>query len=124
MGGGNPAPLTFCGGAGPGVDDPEGAGEAVYCGVFDPGGGPWNCTGWLPAGLPCPAFGGNTGPPPNELGPPPLWANPPGPLPWLSGTAEPGPLFQPAPESSSADGRPNDGPGGAFRLPNPGGGNF
>lgn len=38
FGGGNPAPLTFCGGAGPGVDDPDGAGE-VYCGVFDPGGG-------------------------------------------------------------------------------------
>lgn len=40
FGGGNPAPLTFCGGAGPGVEDPEGAGDAVYCGVFDPGGGP------------------------------------------------------------------------------------
>lgn len=42
FGGGKPAPLTFCGGAGPGVDEPDGAGDAVYCGVFDPGGGPPN----------------------------------------------------------------------------------
>lgn len=39
-GGGKPAPLTFGGGPGPGVDEPDGAGDAVYCGVFDPGGGP------------------------------------------------------------------------------------
>lgn len=36
--GGAPGKLDPWGGAGPGVDDPEGAGEAVYCGVFDPGG--------------------------------------------------------------------------------------
>lgn len=35
--GGAPGKLGPCG-VGPGVDDPEGAGEAVYCGVFDPGG--------------------------------------------------------------------------------------
>lgn len=40
-GGGNPALLTFWGGPGPGVDEPDGAGDALYCGVFDPGGGPW-----------------------------------------------------------------------------------
>lgn len=31
------APLTFDDGAGPGVDEFEGAGDAVYCGVFEPG---------------------------------------------------------------------------------------
>ncbi|KAJ8961861.1 hypothetical protein NQ318_021479 [Aromia moschata] len=30
----------FCGGPGPGVDEPDGAGDAVYCGVVEPGGGP------------------------------------------------------------------------------------
>lgn len=97
---------------------PDGAGDAVYCGVFDPGGGPpWNCTGWpLPAGLPWPAFGNTDTGPPNEFGP--LWAKPPGPFPW-SDTEEPGPLFQPAPESSKFGGKPIDGPGGAFLLPNP-----
>lgn len=115
-GGGKPALLTFCGGAGPGVDEPDGAGDAVYCGVFEPvGGPPWNCTGWpLPAGLPWPAFG-NTGPP-NEFGP--LCANPPGPLPWLSDTFPPGPVFHAALASSKFGGKPIDG-GGAFRLPNP-----
>lgn len=38
-GGGKPPELG--GGPGPGVDDPLGAGDTVYCGVADPGGGPW-----------------------------------------------------------------------------------
>ena len=37
--GGGPGKPEF-GWGGPGVDDPDGAGEAVYCGVPDPGGGP------------------------------------------------------------------------------------
>ena len=37
-GGGNP---ELGGGPGPGVEDPLGAGEALYWGVADPGGGPW-----------------------------------------------------------------------------------
>lgn len=52
--GGAPGKLDPWGGAaGPGVDDPEGAGEAVYCGVLDPG-GPAN------AGLPWPPSGKTT----------------------------------------------------------------
>lgn len=49
--GGAPGKLDPCGGAGPGVDDPDGAGEAVYCGVFDPG-GPASVAGlpWPPSG--------------------------------------------------------------------------
>lgn len=49
--GGAPGKFGPCGGAGPGVDDPEGAGEAVYCGVLDPG-GPVKVAGlpWPPSG--------------------------------------------------------------------------
>lgn len=55
-GGGNPAFPTDCGpGPGPGVEEPDGAGDAVYCGVDDPGGGPWY--GGAPAGEPAPAGG-------------------------------------------------------------------
>lgn len=78
---GNPAPLTFWGGPGPGVDDPEGAGEAVYCGVLLPGGGPpWTNGGirvrsltlrWK-AGWPCEFTCENmTGGPPPPPPPPP-----------------------------------------------------
>lgn len=50
-GGGNPA---FC--WGPGVEEPDGAGDAVYWGVVEPGGGPlWY--GGAPAGEPAPAGG-------------------------------------------------------------------
>lgn len=51
-GGGKPAD---CGGPGPGVDEPDGAGEAVYWGVPEPGGGPEY--GGAPAGEPAPAGG-------------------------------------------------------------------
>lgn len=50
--GGAPGKLDPCGvGPGPGVEDPEGAGEAVYWGVLEPG-GPVNVAGlpWLPSG--------------------------------------------------------------------------
>lgn len=46
---------SFCGGPGPGVDEPEGAGEAVYWGVPEPGGGPEY--GGAPAGEPAPPGG-------------------------------------------------------------------
>lgn len=39
-GGGKPTLPTDCGGPGPGVDEPDGAGDAVYWGVVEPGGGP------------------------------------------------------------------------------------
>lgn len=111
-GGGKPAPLTFAGGPGPGVDDPDGAGDAVYCGVLEPGGGPWYWTGCpLLAGLPCPAFGNTATGPPNELGPDGV--NPP----WLSGPG--GPPFHPAAGSSSVDGKLKGPPGGTPRLPTP-----
>lgn len=42
-------------GPGPGVDDPDGAGEAVYCGVVDPVAGPEKFE--LPAGLLAPVGG-------------------------------------------------------------------
>lgn len=45
------APGKLAGGAGPGVEDPDGAGDAVYCGVLEPG-GPVKV-----AGLPCPPSG-------------------------------------------------------------------
>lgn len=49
--GGPPGKFGPCGGAGPGVEDPEGAGDAVYCGVLDPG-GPVKVAGlpWPPSG--------------------------------------------------------------------------
>lgn len=49
--GGAPGKFAPCGGAGPGVEDPDGAGDAVYCGVFEPG-GPVSV-----AGLPVPPSG-------------------------------------------------------------------
>lgn len=75
LGGGPGKPELGCGG--PGVDEPDGAGEAVYWGVAEPGGGPpygvppagepappggpWNGDGpWKPAGGPakfCPELG-------------------------------------------------------------------
>lgn len=77
-GGGKPAELG--GGPGPGVDEPLGAGDAVYCGVAEPG-GPWY--GGAPAGLP--ALPGNgLGPwKPALLGGPPvlLYGPEPGPPP-------------------------------------------
>lgn len=86
---------------GPGVDDPDGAGEAVYWGVPDPGGGPpyggppagdpappggpWKGDGpWKPAGGPekfCPELGAK------------FWGSEPG-----------GGPFQEAPGSSSVAG--------------------
>lgn len=38
--GGGGKPVELGGGPGPGVEEPLGAGEAVYCGVAEPGGGP------------------------------------------------------------------------------------
>lgn len=52
-GGGKTGFPTDCGG--PGVDEPDGAGEAVYWGVVEPGGGPWYCC--ADAGDPAPAGG-------------------------------------------------------------------
>lgn len=73
-GGGNPDE------GGPGVDDPDGAGDAVYCGVFDPGGA-WKLFGCiLPAGEPW--LGGKTPGPPKLFplfppAPPKLFPAPP-----------------------------------------------
>lgn len=143
-GGGKPAPLTFCGGPGPGVDEPEGAGDAVYCGVLEPGGGPWNPLGPPgppppPAGDPCPTEGKTGPPPPNEFGAPfgVKLPGPPadcGPGPTTSpgppvGGPPPGPPapFQPAgpPDASSfsALGRLRGAPGATPRRLNPAGGN-
>lgn len=147
-GGGKPAPLTFCGGPGPGVEEPEGAGDAVYCGVLEPGGGPpGKPPGPLlppapPAGDPWPTEG-KTGPaapkllgalpfgvkepgPPADWGPGPTTTSPGPPPPLFGGPALPGPplpfqLPGPPPVASSfrALGRLSGAPG-ARRL-SPGG---